>query len=191
MSEKVPKGWKSVQIKEIGKVITGTTPSKNNPEYWGNEILFITPSDYKNYTKWSYDSERKLSVVGKERLIKKLLPPKSIMVTCIGSDMGKVVINPLPVITNQQINSIIVNEKRTYYDFIYYFLRNNELNASNFNFDQNVSYTYFNATSQSYIDHVFTSTGVGDIIKRCSILSDLPTNVSDHYPLLTTAEIQV
>ena len=74
---------------------------------------------------------------------------------------------------------------------LYDILRNNELSSSNFNFAQNVSYTYFNATSQSYIDHVFTSTGAGDIIKRCSILSDLPTNVSDHYPLLTTAEIQV
>ena len=41
---------------------------------------------------------------------------------------------------------------------------------------------------ESYIDHVFTSTSVGDIIKRCSILSDLPTNVRDDYPLLTTAE---
>jgi len=70
-------------------------------------------------------------------------------------------------------------------------LRNNELNASNLNFDQYVSYRYFNATSQSYIDHVFTSTCAGDIIKRCSLLYDLPTNVSDHYVLLTTAELQV
>ena len=47
MGEKIPKGWKRCKIKEIGIVVTGTTPSKNNPEFWGNEILFITPSDYK------------------------------------------------------------------------------------------------------------------------------------------------
>ena len=123
MSEKVLRGWKRVRIKEIGKVITGTTPSKNNPEHWGNEILFITPSDYKDYNKWSHNSERKLSVIGKEKLRKKLLPPKSVMVTCIGSDMGKVAITPFPVITNQQINSIIVDEKKAYYNFIYYFLK--------------------------------------------------------------------
>jgi len=74
---------------------------------------------------------------------------------------------------------------------LYDFWRNNELKASNFNFDQDGSYTYFNATSDSYIDHVFASVCAGDIIKGCSILSDLPTNVSDHYPLLTTAELHI
>jgi hypothetical protein len=74
---------------------------------------------------------------------------------------------------------------------LYDFLRNNDLKAANFNFDQDVSYTYFNATSQSYIDHVFSSSCAGDIIKQCSIMSDLPTNVSDHYPLLTSVELQV
>jgi endo-1,4-beta-mannosidase len=36
-------------------------------------------------------------------------------------------------------------------------LTSNYLKAVDFNFDQDVSYTYFNATSQSYIDHVFSS----------------------------------
>ena len=112
MSEKLPKGWKRVKLGDLGKIVTGTTPSKNNLNYWGNNILFVTPTDYKNYNKWCYNSERKLSLGGKNALSNKLLPPKSIMVTCIGSDMGKVSINYTPAITNQQINSIIVDEKR-------------------------------------------------------------------------------
>ena len=43
--------WKEVKLGELGGVITGNTPSKNNPEDWGKEMLFITPSDYKNYNK--------------------------------------------------------------------------------------------------------------------------------------------
>ncbi|KAK2144805.1 hypothetical protein LSH36_729g01005 [Paralvinella palmiformis] len=48
---------------------------------------------------------------------------------------------------------------------LYDCFRNNELKSSNFNFDQDVSYTYFNITSHSYIDHVFASVCAGDIIK--------------------------
>ena len=42
------------------------------------------------------------------------------MVTCIGSDMGKVAINSMPVVTNQQINSIISNISKVAPDFLYY-----------------------------------------------------------------------
>ena len=84
--------WKEVKLGELGGVITGNTPSKNNPEDWGKEMLFITPSDYKNYNKKAWKSERNLSQTGINRLSKKVLPPNSLLITCIGSDMGKVVI---------------------------------------------------------------------------------------------------
>jgi type I restriction enzyme S subunit len=125
MSEKLPDSWKRVKLGEVGKVITGTTPSKDNPNYWGNEIMFITPTDYKNYKKWAFSSERKLSKEGEKALKNKLLPPNSIMVTCIGSDMGKIAMNFFEAITNQQINSIIVDKKYCY-DFIYYQLKSME-----------------------------------------------------------------
>ncbi len=108
---------------EVGEIITGKTPSVRNPEDWGNNFLFITPSDYCNYGKYAKNSIRKLSVSGLERLKKKVLPPKSILVTCIGSDMGKVVMNNVMCITNQQINAI-VPYKEYDNDFVYYSLLN-------------------------------------------------------------------
>lgn len=101
--------WKEYKLGDLGSVVTGKTPSARNPEDWGDEMLFVTPSDYHNYRKYATDSDRKLSRFGVERLEKKVLPPKSILVTCIGSDMGKVVMNSDRCITNQQINSIIPN----------------------------------------------------------------------------------
>ena len=80
---------------------------------------FVTPSDYKNYNKWISSSDRYLSVIGIQKLKNRVLPPKSILVTCIGSDMGKVAINKIPVVSNQQINSIIPN-KIVDADFLYY-----------------------------------------------------------------------
>lgn len=111
--------WKEYKLGDLGTVITGKTPSARNPEDWGDNMLFITPSDYRNYRKYTTNSERKLSKVGIKRLEKKILPANSILVTCIGSDMGKVVINGDQCITNQQINAIIPNTSVNN-DFLYY-----------------------------------------------------------------------
>ena len=111
--------WKEYKLGEIGTVITGKTPSACNPEDWGDNMLFITPSDYRNYRKCATNSERKLSKVGIDRLEKKIIPANSILVTCIGSDMGKVVMNGEQCITNQQINAIVPNTSVNN-DFLYY-----------------------------------------------------------------------
>ncbi|AQX49239.1 restriction endonuclease subunit S [Elizabethkingia anophelis] len=111
--------WKEYRIKDLGDVITGKTPSKNNPNDWGENMPFVTPTDYKNYGKYAEKADRNLSKTGLDRLKNKILPTNSILVTCIGSDMGKVVINRIPVITNQQINSIIPNDEVNS-DFLYY-----------------------------------------------------------------------
>jgi len=114
--------WKEYPLKMLGGVVTGKTPSKNNPEDWGGEIPFVTPTDYKNYRKYASLSARNLSTAGIEKFKNKVLPPKSVIVTCIGSDMGKVVMNTVEVITNQQINSIIPDTKVVDSDFLYYCL---------------------------------------------------------------------
>ena len=112
--------WKECRLGELGTVVTGKTPSKNNPEDWGDAMPFITPSDYKYYGKIASRSERNLSIVGVDRLSNKVLPVNSILVTCIGSDMGKVAMNQIKVITNQQINSIIPDVDFVNNNFLYY-----------------------------------------------------------------------
>lgn len=115
--------WKEYKLGELGTVVTGKTPSLKNPEDWGSDMFFVTPTDYRNYRKYVDGSERKLSDIGVKRLANKILPPYSVLVTCIGSDMGKVVITKDPCITNQQINSIIPNESVDPH-FLYYTLIN-------------------------------------------------------------------
>jgi type I restriction enzyme S subunit len=117
----VPEGWKWVRLGEAGIVITGKTPSSKHPEDWGYDMPFVTPTDFKNYRKFAYDSERYLSSIGISKLKNKVLPENSILVTCIGY-IGKVVMNKVPVITNQQINSIIPNRNIVFPNFLYYVL---------------------------------------------------------------------
>jgi type I restriction enzyme S subunit len=133
----LPKGWRYGLIKDIGRVVTGNTPSIRNPEFFGDKIPFITPTDFKNYNKLIIDSNRYLSIVGANSLKTRLLPKNSVIVTCIGSDMGKVALNAVECVTNQQINSIVPNPKMVSSDYVFYdlvfkydYLRNNATGGS-------------------------------------------------------------
>ena len=112
--------WQECKLGDVGIVVTGKTPSSKSPGDFGHEIPFVTPTDYRNYHKAVSFADRYLSFAGVEKLKNKILPPKSVMVTCIGSDMGKVAINSIPVVTNQQINSIISNSSKVDPGFLYY-----------------------------------------------------------------------
>lgn len=111
--------WKEYKLGEIGEVITGKTPSKKNPEQWGDIMPFVTPTDFDAYNKNIVGSIRYLSAEGINAFQKKVLPQDSVIVTCIGSQMGKVALNKKECVTNQQINSIIPH-KEFNSDFIYY-----------------------------------------------------------------------
>jgi type I restriction enzyme S subunit len=105
---------------KTGKVVTGKTPSQNNPEQWGEEALFVTPSDMKSDGKYITSTVRRISKEGLQKFKNIFLPINSVMVSCIGSDMGKVTINEEVGITNQQINSIVVDQEKFDNDFVYY-----------------------------------------------------------------------
>ena len=119
--ENLPKGWRMGTIGEFGVVITGKTPSSDNPEDFGNDMPFVTPGDFGKYHKFAIGAERELSEIGVKRLNGKVLTKGSVIVTCIGSDMGKVTIASEECITNQQMNSIVVN-RREYSDYLFYVL---------------------------------------------------------------------
>ena len=122
-SKNIPEGWVETTLGEMGKIITGKTPSKNHPKDWGEKIDFITPSDIKDNFKYISSCLRKISKNGEERFKNMILPKNAVIVTCIGSDMGKIVLNRNESLTNQQINSIVVN-KRYSFNFIFYLLKN-------------------------------------------------------------------
>lgn len=111
---------KILQLKDIGKVVTGKTPATSNISNWGGDLCFVTPTDFKYFNKNIYETERKITSKAANSLKNIILPKNSVIVTCIGSDMGKVAINKVPVISNQQINAIICNNDIVNYDYLYY-----------------------------------------------------------------------
>lgn len=71
--------WKEYKLGEIGVVITGKTPSSKNPEQWGIEMPFVTPTDFDTYNKNITSSIRYLSGAGIKAFENKVLPKDSII----------------------------------------------------------------------------------------------------------------
>lgn len=96
-----------LKLGEVAKIITGSTPSKSNAEFYGGEIPFYKPADL-NFGYYVENSADKISKKGYE--ISRKLPEKSILVTCIGATIGKVGFIRKAGICNQQINAVLPNE---------------------------------------------------------------------------------
>ncbi len=111
----------SAKIADLGKIVTGKTPSTKSKENFGGNIPFITPVDM-TYNRNIFFTERYVSSKGAESVKGCILPPKTVCVSCIGSDMGKSVITTKTSVTNQQINAVIVNEEYNYM-YVYYLMR--------------------------------------------------------------------
>lgn len=98
---------KWVELGEVARIETGTTPSTKNPEYHGGKIPFVKPGDLDYQPKVIFEAETYVTDLGAQQA--RLIPKNGVMVCCIGS-LGKLAIAGKDMITNQQINSVIFNE---------------------------------------------------------------------------------
>ena len=94
---------------ELGEILTGNTPSKKNTEFYDSkDIMFIKPDDINNnITEIKYSKEY---ISNKAEKKARIVHKDSLLITCIGS-IGKIAINKEKSAFNQQINSIVHNEK--------------------------------------------------------------------------------
>ena len=114
LKKKIPKEWECRKIVEIEKnIVTGKTPSTKNEGNFNGDIPFITIDDIRQGLYVS-NTVRTLSEKGANSQIKKYIPKDSICVTCIAT-VGLVGITTKKSQTNQQINSIVCENKNNLY----------------------------------------------------------------------------
>ena len=111
--------WRTYRLQEVGRLVTGKTPKSGVPAFDGDDVPFVSPPDFSG-NKWIAKTVRSISEAGAESVKGSLIPPRSVLVTCIGSDMGKAAIAASRCVTNQQINAILVDESRFCPEFVYY-----------------------------------------------------------------------
>lgn len=114
--------WATVIIADLGRVVTGTTPPTNQRQYYDGVYPFIKPSDLEFDTYRIRDTATTLTDAAKSKFPNQFLPENAVTFTCIGSTVGKIGITTTDSFTNQQINSIVVNDEHDW-RFVYYLLR--------------------------------------------------------------------
>lgn len=108
--------WEVKRLGEVGEIITGRTPNTSIREYYGGENLFVSPADISD-ARFVQKTKTTLSSSGFSRT--RAVKARSTLFVCIGSTIGKTAQVRQIAATNQQINSIVPNDKFAS-DFIFY-----------------------------------------------------------------------
>ena len=114
--------WRKTSIGDVSEVIGGGTPSSKIPEYWGDEVPWITPKDLSTHPyRYISKGERSISKLGLQKSSARLLPEKTVLVTS-RAPIGYVAIAKNKVSTNQGFKSLILEENQSP-DFFYYLIK--------------------------------------------------------------------
>lgn len=123
--KELPDGWKECTLKDIGKIISGGTPSTTESTYWGSDIAWITPADLSGYTaKYISKGRKSISNVGLKNSSARILPKGSVLFSS-RAPIGYVAIAGDNLTTNQGFKSIVPNEDIGS-DYLYYYLKLNK-----------------------------------------------------------------
>jgi type I restriction enzyme S subunit len=104
----MPGDWREATLDQLGRIVTGKTPSSGGEGLFGGDIPFVTPTDFDG-RRVIESTGRYLSEQGAEAVSGSRIPNRAVMVSCIGSDMGKAAVAGRACVTNQQINSLVVD----------------------------------------------------------------------------------
>ena len=103
-----PRRWPMAPLSEIGDVITGNTPPRDNPGLFGTAIEWVKSDNLNTPYMYVTKATEGLSVAG--RAVSRTVPAGSILVTCIAGTpacIGNAAIADREVAFNQQINAIV------------------------------------------------------------------------------------
>lgn len=106
-----------VRFGDVAQIVTGSTPKAFDENFDGN-IPFVTPGDLGEVAD-IHQAKRSLSELGAASV--RTVPKRSVMVCCIGATIGKVGFATRDVATNQQINTLVFDEKIIFPKYAYYY----------------------------------------------------------------------
>ncbi|HFJ1650780.1 TPA: restriction endonuclease subunit S [Campylobacter coli] len=146
----LPQGWEVKKLGEIGEIVTGSTPSKSNLDFYGKDYPFFKPSDFEQ-GYFLENAGNNLSKLGFDKA--RQLPPKTILVVCIGS-LGKVALTRVIGSCNQQINAIIPH-KNIIAEYIYYYCISSKFQSILFSKAPQTTLAILNKTEFSKLEIIY------------------------------------
>ncbi len=116
-------GWSFDRIDAFCDVITGNTPSRKKPEYYGDGIEWIKTD---NITEAAYLTEASEHLSAEGEKAGRVAPAGSVLMACIAGSfksIGKVAIADRPVAFNQQINALVPHDGVIETEYLLWMLR--------------------------------------------------------------------
>ena len=122
----IPESWDISKLGDLGEINGGGTPSTKVPEYWNGEIAWLVPSEVtKNKGIYISKTVRRITQLGLNDCSSKLFPIGTVMMTSRAT-IGEVVINQVPMATNQGFINIGCHENLTDNEFLAYWIKKNK-----------------------------------------------------------------
>ena len=115
-TNQLPNSWCWTTLGDVCELVTGSTPSKLHPEYYGGDFPFYKPTDLDAGRHVNIPSEF-LTDEGKN--VSRIIPVGSTAICCIGS-IGKCGYIEKEGTTNQQINTAVPSKSLSPL-YLYYF----------------------------------------------------------------------
>lgn len=156
---------RKVRIGDLGEIITGNTPPRDKPEYYGSYTPFIKATDIDESSKHTYAPEEFYSEIGYQKYRKSLIPKGSTCVVTIGSIGKKMTMAHCDCFINQAMNAIIPSAN---YDpeYVYYVVKHNvhrlkSLDSGTASGRENVSKSAFSNLEINVIDDLEIQRKIG------------------------------
>ena len=123
----LPKGWIRAELGGLCDLIGGGTPSRKNPEYFGGNIIWLTPTEIpKEQIVKIKDSKERITQLGLKKSSAKMIPDGAVLLTSRAS-IGYVAISGTLVTTNQGFASFVCNKTIHNYFLAYWLYGNKDL----------------------------------------------------------------
>lgn len=118
----IPEDWQAVTLGYVTqKIVGGGTPSRANPNYWGNDIPWVTVKDFATFISTS--AQEFITRNGLANSSSNLIP-RGTLITSTRMALGKAVIYDVDVAINQDLKAIFTNEYTTALFLFYWFEHN-------------------------------------------------------------------
>jgi type I restriction enzyme, S subunit len=116
------KEWEDTPISTAARVVTGKTPPTAREDLFTGDMPFFSPKDLDFDSFHVSETSTRISEEAFRIFHNQVLPKNSILYTSLSYGFGKIGINTVPVLTNQQISSLIPKQGYSTI-FLYYLLR--------------------------------------------------------------------
>lgn len=113
--------WEFVQLKEVCKVVSGTTPKSNREEYWNGTYNWVTPAELKEDTVEVMETERKITKQAIMDSGLKSFPAGTVLLSS-RAPIGKVAIAGVEMYSNQGFKNLICSDQ-VFNQYLFWFLK--------------------------------------------------------------------